>query len=52
MFIKADLLFVSYVTIGNRTFKYIFVVVDVASRYMDAEPYRKKMHLVLKKHLK
>ena len=39
---QADLLFVSYDTIGNRTFKYILVVVDVASRYIDAEPLSKK----------
>ena len=39
---QADLLFVSYDTIGNRTFKYILVVVDVASRYMDSEPLSKK----------
>ena len=38
---QADLLFVSYDTIGNRTFKYIVVVVDVAPRYIDAEPLSK-----------
>ena len=39
---QADLLFVTYDTIGNRTFKYILVVVDVPSRYIDAEPLSKK----------
>ena len=39
---QADLLFVIYDNIRNRTFKYILVVVDVASRYMDAEPLSKR----------
>ena len=46
---QAELLFVSYDTIGNKTFKYILVVVDVASRYMDAEPLSKRDAASVKK---
>ena len=46
---QADLLFVTYETIGKRTFKYILVVVDVASRYVDAEPFSKKDSISVEK---
>mgnify|MGYP001799655556 CR=1 FL=1 len=34
---QADLLFLTHDTIGQRTYKYALVVVDVASRYVDAK---------------
>ena len=39
---QTDLLFVTHETIARRTLKYILVVVDVASRYVYAEPLSKK----------
>ena len=35
---QADLLFLPHDTIGRKTYKYALVVVDIASRYTDAEP--------------
>ena len=34
---QADLLFLPHDTIGNKTYRYALVVIDVASRYKDAE---------------
>jgi hypothetical protein len=39
---QADLLFLPHDTIGRKTYKYALVVVDVASRYTDAEPLTSK----------
>ena len=33
---QADLLFLTHDTIGQKTYKYALVVIDVASRYFDA----------------
>ena len=35
---QADLLFLPHDRVGRKTYKYVLVVVDVASRYKDAEP--------------
>ena len=35
---QADLLFLPHDRVGRKTYKYALVVVDVASRYKDAEP--------------
>ena len=35
---QADLLFLPHDTVRRKTFKYALVVIDVASRYKDAEP--------------
>ncbi|MEW8445937.1 MAG: transposase family protein [Candidatus Thiodiazotropha sp.] len=35
---QADLLFLPHDRVGKRTYKYAFTVVDVASRYKEAEP--------------
>ena len=34
---QADLLFLPHDTYGKKTYKYALVVVDIASRYKDAE---------------
>ena len=34
---QSDLLFLTHDTVGNKTYKYVLLVVDVASRYADAE---------------
>ena len=39
---QADLLFLPHDTVTRKTFKYALVVVDVASRYKDAEPLTSK----------
>ena len=39
---QADLLFLPHDTMRRKTFKYALVVVDVASRYKDAEPLTSK----------
>ena len=39
---QADLLFLPHDTLGKKTYKYALVVVDVASRYIDAEPLTSK----------
>ena len=39
---QADLLFVPHDKVGNSTYKYALVVVEVASRYKDAEALRTK----------
>ena len=39
---QADLLFLPHDTVRRKTFKYALVVVDVASRYKDAEPLTSK----------
>ena len=41
-FHQADLLFLQHDTVRRKTFKYALVVVDVASRYKDAEPLTSK----------
>jgi hypothetical protein len=35
---QSDLLFLTHDTVGKKTYKYAILVVDVASRYADAEP--------------
>lgn len=35
---QADILHLSYDKLGRKTYKYAFTVVDVASRYNEAEP--------------
>ena len=35
---QADLLFLSHDRVGRKTFRYFLTVVDVASRYKEAEP--------------
>jgi len=39
---QADLLFLPHDTVKRKTYKYALVVVDVASRYVDAEPLTSK----------
>ena len=39
---QADLLFLPHDTVSRKTYKYALVVVDVASRYTDAEPLTSK----------
>ena len=39
---QADLLFLPHDTVKRKTFKYALVVIDVASRYKDAEPLTSK----------
>ena len=39
---QADLLFLPHDTVGRKVYKYALVVVDVASRYKDAEPLTSK----------
>ena len=39
---QADLLFLPHDRVGRKTYKYALVVVDVASRYKDAEPLTSK----------
>ena len=39
---QADLLFLSHDRVGRRTYKYALTVVDVASRYKEAEPLTSK----------
>ena len=39
---QADLLFLPHDTVRRKTFKYALVVIDVASRYKDAEPLTSK----------
>ena len=39
---QADLLFLPHDTVRRKTYKYALVVVDVASRYKDAEPLKSK----------
>ena len=39
---QADLLFLPHDTVRRKTFKYSLVVIDVASRYKDAEPLTSK----------
>ena len=39
---QADLLFLPHDTVRRKTFKYALVVIDVASRYKDAEPLASK----------
>ena len=35
---QADLLFLPHDRVGRKTFRYTFTVIDVASRYKEAEP--------------
>ena len=35
---QADFLFLPHDTVGRKTYKYALVVVDIATRYKDAEP--------------
>ena len=42
---QADLLFLPTDTVGRKKFKYALTVVDVASRYKDAEPLSDKSAL-------
>ena len=39
---QADLLFLPHDTVGRKTYKYALVVVDIATRYKDAEPLTSK----------
>ena len=39
---QADLLFLPHDRVGRKTYKYALVVVDIASRYKDAEPLTSK----------
>ena len=39
---QADLLFLPHDRVGKKTYKYVLVVVDVASRYKDSEPLTSK----------
>ena len=39
---QADLLFLPHDKVGRKTFKYALVVIDIASRYKDAEPLTSK----------
>ena len=39
---QADLLFLPHDKVGRKTYKYALVVVDIASRYKDAEPLTSK----------
>ena len=39
---QADLLFLPHDTVRRKTFKYALVVIDIASRYKDAEPLTSK----------
>ena len=39
---QADLLFLPHDTVGRKTFKYALTLVDVASRYKEAEPLTSK----------
>ena len=39
---QADLLFLPHDKVGRRTFRYALVVVDIASRYKDAEAFSSK----------
>ena len=39
---QADLLFLPHDRVGRKTYKYVLVVVDIASRYKDAEPLTSK----------
>jgi len=39
---QADLLFLPHNKVGRKTYKYALVVIDVASRYKDAEPLTSK----------
>jgi hypothetical protein len=39
---QSDLLFLTHDKVGNKTYKYALLVVDVASRYADAEPLTSK----------
>ena len=46
---QADLLFLPHDTVGRKTYKYALVVVDIATRYKDAEPLTsKEFYLVAK----
>ena len=46
---QADLLFLPHDTVKRKTYKYALVVVDVASRYVDAEPLTSKYALEVSK---
>jgi len=39
---QADLLFLPHDKVGRKTYKYALVVIDIASRYKDAEPLTSK----------
>ena len=39
---QADLLFLPHDSVGRKTYKYALVVVDIATRYKDAEPLTSK----------
>jgi len=39
---QADLLFLPHDKVGRKTYKYALVVIDIASRYRDAEPLTSK----------
>ena len=39
---QADLIFLTHDKVGRKTYKYALVVVDIASRYKDAEPLQSK----------
>ena len=39
---QADLLFLPHDTVNRKTYKYALTVVDVASRYKEAEPLTSK----------
>ena len=39
---QADLLFLPHDTIKRKTYKYALVVIDIATRYKDAEPLTSK----------
>ena len=46
---QADLLFLPHDSVGRKTYKYALVVVDIATRYKDAEPLTsKESYLVAK----
>ena len=39
---QADLLFLPHDKVGRKTYRYALVVIDIASRYKDAEPLTSK----------
>ena len=46
---QADLLFLPHDSVGRKTYKYALVVVDIATRYKDAEPLTSKESSVVAK---
>ena len=49
---QADLLFLPHDSVGSKIYKYALVVVDIATRYKDAEPFTSKESYLVKKHSK